>query len=60
MKDLNIKIDPELKTFMNLADELARLECAFWEHQWRTFPSSTGPVVICVRCGERLSDEPRK
>jgi hypothetical protein len=53
MKDLNIKIDLELKAFLEQAEAMAKLECMFWGHQWRVFPFSTGPVQMCVRCGEQ-------
>jgi len=53
-------IDPKLKAFLEKAEALAQLECALWGHRWRVLPFSSGPVTVCVRCGEQDTTTPGK
>lgn len=60
MKNQNVMIDPELKAFLEQTEALAKLDCALWGHQWRVVPFSSGPVTVCVRCGEQDTMASRK
>jgi hypothetical protein len=53
---IDLKIDPEMKAFLETTRKQIEVKCATFGHQWCRVPSSTGLVTLCVRCGERQKE----